>query len=346
MAEDMNASLRKVLYGDGANKDVEDRAKRRRILFLILILVLIFAVLASSYYLIDLLVQENSYKIYVGGAQGGSSQALGLRLSYNEDGEDGFADISGRGIRISDNTMNGIGYNASSVGSSSNLENYLFDIASGSVNTEVSDDGKKGSANADECLASKFYLKNGTDYGVSESGNVKYSIRIEVSKNVHNAFSAARIAIIKVNDAAAVWDNGGSSHESTKLNPDAFEMYVFAQPKTGYTGTEEDSREPVACTGVDINGNRYQTNDERCTLVKDPNDASGKQDFYCINTKKQNGTWVYDSAEEGLFFKLPYGESQGFVIASWFEGSDPDHNESISGGYMTFTTSFIAQGTY
>ncbi|MDD6302267.1 MAG: hypothetical protein PUA56_03025 [Bacillales bacterium] len=348
MAENINDQLRKVLYGNDADKDVQNRAKRRRTLFYVFVAVLVFSLLASAYYLVDLLVQENSYRIFVGGNANGSSQALGLKLSYNEEGNDGFTDISGRGIRISDNTMNGIGYKASSVGGSSNLENYLFDVASGSVNTEVSDNGQKGSANADELLASKFYLKNSTDYGVTESGNVKYSIRIEVSKNVRNAFAAARIAIIKVNDAKTIWKDGESSHNSNELNSDAFEMMVFAQPKKGYTGLEEDSeisREPVACTGVDINGNRYQTDNEKAVLVKDPN-TNYTETFYCKNMVKKNNVWTYDSAEEGKFFYLPYGQAHSFVVASWFEGSDPDHNESITGGYMTFTTYFIAQGTY
>ena len=80
---------------------VEKTAKRSRAAVVVLASLLSFSLLASAYYLVDSLIIENSYKIYVGSSNTNQTVGKGLGLSYDKEfANGGYSDITGRGLRL------------------------------------------------------------------------------------------------------------------------------------------------------------------------------------------------------------------------------------------------------
>ena len=66
-------------------------------------------------------------------------------------------------------------------------------------------------------------------------------------------------------------------------------------------------------------------------------DASGN-DWLCTNLRQNSdGVWYYESE---VSFLQPT-EACGLCVAAWYEGSDPNHNDSIIGGYFTYNLEFV-----
>lgn len=354
MAKYSNASklddkLRSKLNED--DKNISAKAKRRRVTVGVMISVLLFSLIASSYYLIESAIVENSYKIHVGG----TNSAYGLRLSYDKSFGNGYYDITGKGLRIEDNTNRGLSFGTSTISNVSSSRNYdvysyLMSVGSSkenTVNTNVSDKGQVGGANGDQFLTSKFYLKNikEKDELNGKDNTVYYSIRLTIDKNSKNALSAARFALIEVDDEENIYD-----YETGISNNSTYKVKVIAQPKIikkdngdsiVYKGDEEDSQEYV---GTKVTG--QYTTDENAVLVKNPNKNHEDEDWLCTNLHKgDDGIWTYDSLtneteESEQVFSLKAQEQRAYVVASWYEASDPDHGEAIKSGYISFTFEF------
>lgn len=339
---------------DTSNISANKKAKRRRNTIFILIGVLLFSILTSAYYLVDSLITENSYKVFVSG----TNDAMGLQLSYDPMFGKGYYDLTGRGLRIEDTSRRGLSYGSSTISGQGTKEydvlSYLMSVGSNqenTVETNVYDDGKAGEANGDQFLTSKFYLKNTkfADELNGDDGVVNYSIKISIGKNVKHALRAVRFALIEVYDEENIYN-----YETGEYNNEAFNMKVFAQPKVVelengdtqiYVGDEEDSQEYVAAIG---SGN--YTNDEDISLVTNPNKGHEKDTecWKCTNLHySDDKVWYYDSLEHekeesSQVFTLDPQETRAYIIAAWYEASDPDHKDDIMSGYIQFTFTFYA----
>lgn len=184
------------------------------------------------------------------------------------------------------------------------IADYVEKVASGEIPMEIEpnrQEGKAAASGTDEYIASKFYLKNVADLG---SDPIKYRMRINILENTKNALSAVRFLVIS--------DTEGEKSKT-----------MYAQPSSD--GTQEKA------------ATRFRGS---LDYVKDPNDNS--KDWLCTSlTLSEKSNWFYDTNEtDGIVFELKPQEVVGYVVCVWYEGSDPDHNNSIIGGYITFNVTF------
>ena len=335
-----------------AKSRIDRKAKSRKRAIGTMIGLLVFSLATSAYYLIDSLIEENSYKIYVGG----TNSAQGLLLSYDKDFEKGYSDLTGKGLRLEDCSRRGLSIGSSSLEGNGNRNydvlSYLMSVGSNqenTVETNVTDKGHTGEANGDQFLTSKFYLKNTKEANElnAEDGIVDYGVKVSISRNESNALSAIRLALIEVTDESKIYN-----YETGLFSNEYFNMNVFAQPKlieqeNGdnqiYHGDEENSQEYVATT---VSG--QYTTDKEAVLMKNPNKGKEKEDWKCTNLHlAEDRTWYYDSQEHAedenqKLFSLGPQETKAYIVAAWYEASDPNHHEAIMAGYVTFTFTFYA----
>ena len=339
--------------------NIEKKAKKETRARVITVLVLLFGLLTSGYYLYTLLLRENIYKIYVEGLAGsGSNMAEGLFLTYDPSYGHGYSNLSGKGLRTESNSMAGMSFATESLEDKNgkkypNALNYLMSVASNdekSVDTNVTDRGQSGEANNDQFIASKFYLLNNSkdDPLNGQEGISHYAFRLNITANSRNALSACRFAILRVTDESNIYD-----YDSNAFSNDCFEITVIAQPKTitlengdemFYKGDEPDSQEYVSST---VSGD--YTNTPGTALMKNPNKGHEKEDWKCTNLHYQEDTrsWMYDSLihesnEEDQVFEIKPGEKDAYVIAAWYEATDPNHGNNILSGYVSFEFTFYA----
>ena len=342
---------------------VEKTAKRSRAAVVVLASLLIFSLLASAYYLVDSLVIENSYKIYVGGSNMTKTVGKGIGLSYDKEfANGGYKDLNGKGLRLENQSNNGLGmsFGSTTIRPTNNPEqtysvmSYLTSVASSSkntVDTNVTDYGRAGEANTDQFVTSKFYLRNESDKinSLDLNGELDYKINIEVTKNVKNAAAALRIAVIEVIDEEKVYDPISGVYDNSYFHIDVFGQPVKLSEDTD-TSSYSSEAEYVssAVSGVFTNGNdpwgRPTYKDiSKVPLVKNPNKGYEDEIWKCINFKYDSNTlkWNYDSQlDANKTYHLNYQQEKAYVVAAWFEASDPDHCDDISSGYVAFTVSF------
>ena len=78
----------------------------------------------------------------------------------------------------------------------------------------------------------------------------------------------------------------------------------------------------------------------------------GRKNAQNLKKDKETGYYHYYSCErdskgkvtDGKMYKLKPGESVCYTICVWFEGSDPDHNNSIMGGGIEFSINYETEG--
>ena len=344
---------------------VEKTAKRSRAAVVVLASLLSFSLLASAYYLVDSLVIENSYKIYVGSSNTNQTVGKGLGLSYDKEfANGGYSDITGRGLRLENQATNGYGMSFGSTmvrplaneKNSYSVMSYLSSVASSkdkSIDTNVIDNGREGEANCDQFITSKFYLRNESDKveTLNLDGQVDYKIQIEITKNTKNSASALRLAILEINDEENIYNLDTGMYDNT-----CFNVEVFAEPKTivdendKYAYSSESEYVATTASGVYLNGctvdgkQRYGLEGQpKIPYVKNPNKGFEDEDWKCTNLvlDKETLRWKYDSVEQDdKAYHLDYQEEKAYVVAAWFEASDTDHCDDISSGYVAFTVSF------
>ena len=348
----------------GSQDRVQRKTKSRQFTRVLTTFVILAGLLVSGYYVFSSTVDGGAYKIYVGGKGYGESQNnvrgnKGFNLNYNSDAETGYSNLVGKGLRSEASSLWGMSFSTESMQDAngkvySNGFTYLMSVASNhenSVKTNVTDNGKSGEANGDQFLASKFYLRNDRtpDPKNGDDGVIDYAIQLDITANSNNALSAARFALIKVKDEANVFN-----YDEVTYNNDYFDIMVIGQPRTEtlengdtliYKGTEEGSEEYVAaCVTGDY------TNTPDTILFKNPNKGYEEENWKCKNLilrdLEDGGTqWSYDTKtcekeQVNQVFSLDPGEQVAYVIAAWFEASDPNHNNSIMGGYISFSFTF------
>ena len=348
----------------GYQSRVEARTRGRKFTRVLSTFVILAGLLIAGYYAFSTTVSDGAYKIYVGGKGYENMDAIvkgprGLQVGYYED-QPGYSRATGKEKKHkTQNPNGGTPLNESLTDPRTGITyksgiDYMMSIGSNhekSVQTTVEDNGAGGYANGDEFLASKFFLKNGLepDPLTGDDGIIHYAIKIEVTSNARNALSAARFGLIKVKDQEKIYN-----FEDLKYDNSVFDMKVFAQPKMEtlengdsliYQGDEEDSQEYVSST---VTGE--YTNTPGTKLLKNPNKGKENEDWKCINlhythVKDDTYMWVYDSLihetdESQQVFSIQPGDNIPYVISAWYEASDPNHNNSIMGGYISFQVTF------
>ncbi|MBE6132026.1 MAG: hypothetical protein E7180_01355 [Erysipelotrichaceae bacterium] len=254
-----------------------------------------------------------------------------------------------------------------------NMLDYIMSVGSNQEDTVKTDKPKKdqtSSANGDQFLAGKFYLYNnneGSTEDVSlkknrvdnltsqketftvdgveyEVGTVFFAVKLTITRHAQGALEACRFALMEVHDEENIFNVEGRHYDQTG---ESFTIDVFAQPKSIvqengdkliYQGHEEDSQEYVATTASGT-----YTNEEDVPLMKNPNKGKQDEDWKCTNLhfNNKNNTWEYDSlVHENKVYSIPPHTEVPYVIAAWYEGSDPNHNNDIKGGFVSFQFSF------
>lgn len=344
---------------------VEKTAKRSRAAVVVLTSLLSFSLLASAYYLVDSLVIENSYKIYVGSSNTNQTVGKGLGLSYDKEfANGGYKDLTGRGLRLENQSNSGLGMSFGSsvvrpyadLSKAYSVMSYLTSVASSSKNTietNVVDNGREGEANSDQFITSKFYLRNESVKSASLDldGNVDYKLSIEITRNKLDAAEAVRIMVLEIADEENVYDPKTGTYDNSCFNAMVFSLPTRTSNENNVVEYTTNS-EYVATTAAGIYTNGYSWNSFQeyglegqpaIPLAKNPNKGHESEDWICKNLEYNSNTlrWNYDSVEQDdLIFHLDYQEEKAYVVAAWYEASDPDHGDNISSGYVAFTVSF------
>ena len=260
------------------------RSKRVKIIMLIIIIIML---LLSVWGIIQMGIEENSFKIIVSGERPNAV----LSLSFDSDFSDGgFSVIRGLGSETSN--QEGCSY-------AEDVKDLVDGLIDGTVNIKTEDHGQAGrveNSGNDEFTASRFYLK----YKATEYNNqpIKVSMRINVTQNSKNALAAARFYFVKD------FDNGNAEYQAIALEKNGGGNELFATTSKGSD-----------------------------TYVKEPGTNT---DWVCENLKQDtDGTYYYEEV-----LTMSAGDVIGYCTAVWFEGSDPDHNDAIIGGYISFDITF------
>lgn len=339
--------------------DVEKKRKRQKKSKYLLLFLILFALITSGYYLYNTLIQGSFYKIYVSGLGGnGTNVTEGLGLSYDPTYGHGYTSLSGKGIMTESKSLKGMSFATETLIDDngkvySNALHYLMSVASNDengVDTNVTNQGQIGEANnKDQFLSSKFYLMNmqEEDKLNGNDGIINYAIRLTITSNTNNALAACRFALIEVSNEETIYN-----YDEGTFNNEAFKMMIIAQPKIQLQpngdylinkGDEPDSQEYVCST---VTG--QYTNDPNVNLLKNPNKGKENEDWKCENLHYDDETksWYYDTKKHGnednQVFSINPKENKAYVVAAWYEASDPDHNNSIMSGYVSFSFTFYA----
>ncbi len=190
-----------------------------------------------------------------------------------------------------------------SYGDNDGISSYIEKVALGEIDMEVTPNGKEGKAKP--FGNDEFIVSKFYLKNMNETLPTKYKMQINIEANHKDVLSSARFLIIS--------DTEGEQDRK-----------VYAKP------TENGEREKVSTL--------HRVEGE---YVKDP--SNPQEDWLCESLScDDDGNWYYDSLENSIVFELEPSEVLGYVVAVWYEGSDPDHKDSILGGYMTFNVTFSA----
>ena len=341
----------------GSRTRVARKTRDRKFTRVLSTFVILGGLLISGYYVYSTTLTDGGYKIYVGGKKYENGKVeidtgSGLSGNHNKKGKPFHELNNPENKQPIGGTSGGSMFQTPIVDDDTGVKysnglKYLFSLASDderSVQVESSDNGQKGEANGDEFLATKFYLSNTLepDPLSGSDGTIEYAIRIDVTENEKNALSALRFGFIKVEDETNIYDVDSGQYDNS-----CFQMIVVGQPKMEeqengdilmYTGNELGSEEYVSTTVM----GQYTT-DKNAQLFKNPNKGHEDEDWKCSNLHldPKSNQWYYDSYEhEDISFKIKPGEDHPFVVSIWYEASDPNHNNDILGGYVSFIITY------
>lgn len=182
-------------------------------------------------------------------------------------------------------------------------------------------EGNAGQANFDEYYCNKYYLKN------TGTQTIKFRLNLKVTQNINGALHAARFMIVEGNSVSG------------------YDYQIFATPNKE-TGEKEVAavREQRGSSGVTY---EYFTNPH---IIGD-NVTTNKQEAWLCNKLEVNsntGFYQYTSCDvdqdgklvSGEYYEIQPGETVCYTICVWFEGSDPDHNNDIIGGGISFSVDY------
>ena len=181
-------------------------------------------------------------------------------------------------------------------------------------------EGNAGQANFDEYYCNKYYLKN--------TGNttIKFRFNLKVTQNINGALHAARFMIVEGNSvigydyqifATPNKTTGEKEIAATReVKGSTLSYEYFANPKNIGGSVTTETSEAWKCEKLLVNPNTGFYQYTSCDV-----DADGK-------------------LTSGSYYEIEPGETVCYTICVWFEGSDPDHNDDIIGGGISFTVDY------
>ena len=181
-------------------------------------------------------------------------------------------------------------------------------------------EGNAGQANFDEYYCNKYYLKNTGDT------TIKFRLNLKVTQNINGALHAARFMIVEGNSVIG------------------YDYQIFATPNRT-TGEQE-----IAATR-EVKGSTIRYEYFTSPQYKGGGVTDNVNDAWLCNKLEVNpytGFYQYTSCDvdkdgklkSGNYYEIQPGETVCYTICVWFEGSDPDHNNSIIGGGISFTVDY------
>lgn len=181
-------------------------------------------------------------------------------------------------------------------------------------------EGNAGQANFDEYYCNKYYLKNTGDTVI------KFRLNLKVTQNINGALHAARFMIVEGNSitgydyqifATPNKTTGEKEIAATReIKGSTVRYEYFANPYNLGGSVTDDVNNAWLCDKLEVNPNTGFYQYTSCDVDTDGNLTNGE--YYTI---------------------LP-GETVCYTICVWFEGSDPDHNNNIIGGGISFTVDY------
>lgn len=311
-------------------KSARKRRVSTRTMKWLLIIVLVIAILLSMFVWISGLqedYEEAGYIINVdelGNIDGSSSS---LELAFDPTFSDHYMQLVGLGYGDVSSLKGGSlfeGLGADKNGNEISMFKKFSDFAK---NDEAASqyEGNKGSANFDQYYCNKYYLRNTGDQ------TVYYRLNLKVTQNLNGALHAARFMIVTEDNQ----------------NPGRYDYQIFATANKETFGKEVAAYKNIKSATTD---KEYFTDPNKSDInissrdIKDAwmcdlltvNPETGYYNFVSGKLNKNND----EITKTGEWYKLEPGQSTCYTICVWFEGSDPEHNDSIIGGGISFTINY------
>lgn len=308
------------------SKRIDKKVKSHRNTKIIIVFVIAASLLLSMFVLISNLAGElakDGYIIKIKDSKefykGETPEDYGaLQLAFDPTFDEKYQKLIGLGYGETTEFRGG------SLFSSINIDETMFEHFKDLVeNKTVADKYEKdeGSANFDQFYANKYYIKNvGTKA-------VYYRLNIEINQNNKNALDAARFMIV-TGEADTGYDYKILATPNKETGEG--EMAAYRELRTA-TSLYEYFTDP------NKNSNEVSSNRAEDAWICDNLVKNEENGFYNYFSCERSATGEIVSGE---MYKLEPGESICYTICIWFEGSDPDHNNSILGGGIEFSINY------
>lgn len=336
------------------HKRINRRVNRRRNIRLIAMAVVLVSLLLCIYVWLRSAVggaisdgNGGAYRINVGGFE-----SSGLQLAFDPDFNEGYLTLTGLGYGNVDSLQGGSLLDKLAMNTTmfDKFKNLAEKESMGSIY-----DGSFGSANFDQYYANKFYIRNVSDKPLI------YRINLEVTGNTNNALDAARFMLVSgdsvsgfnyevfatpvveydVYNKRVLDENGNTVYKDEaeiaawtyKTTATMNEKLFFANPNTAKVLQTKIEEEAWRCTNLELDSE---------TMFWHYYSLKIDKDGYIYNRNNEQLTSESMLTKENGVYELQPGQSECYTFCVWYEGSDPDHNNSIKNGGMEFTINFEA----
>lgn len=303
-------------------KSVRKNKDTNRRLRIILIIVLIISILICSFVWISSIdgdIKKDGYIINVDDYKDYYGTEYALELAYDPTFSDHYKELVGLGYGQVDQLQGGSMFE--SLGTNTTMFDKFKQFAE---DEEVASqyEGNEGSANFDQYYCNKYYIRN------TSNQYVKYRLNLKITQNINDTLHAARFMFVSGDD-----------------NNYNYQILATANKETGekeIAATREVKTASYLGPGYFTNPNLVDV-DYHTTLNKEEAWLCDK-----LEMNAETGFYQYQSVVvapdgkviSGDWFELAPGASTCYTVCIWFEGSDPDHNDSIKGGTLSFSISY------
>ena len=326
---------------DAAGKHHTPRSARKRrvntkTIKWLLIIALIIAILLSMFVWVSSLqddYEKDGYIINIDdiGKIDGSSSTL--ELAFDPTFDPGYMSLVGLGYGDVSRLKGGSlfeGLAADENGNEITMFKKFSDFAK-SDEAASQYDGNKGTANFDQYYCNKYYLRNTGDT------TVYYRLNLKITQNISGALHAARFMIVTEDN-----QNPGKYHYQilATQNTETFEREVAASKEVS-TATYKGPEYFTNPNKSDINISSRDIKDAWLCDKLMVNPDTGYYNY--ISGQLYENKTTGETYQSGVWYKLEPGQSTSYTICVWFEGSDPNHNDNIIGGGISFTISYETQ---
>ena len=120
---------------------VRRKSRERKLFRFVGATILLFTLVASGFYVFDMISNQGACKIYVDGfSSGGTNNGKGIKLTYDPSYGSGYSNLNGKGIRVESSSYRGMSFSTQSLKDHTgkvykNCLAYLMSVASNDENT-------------------------------------------------------------------------------------------------------------------------------------------------------------------------------------------------------------------